>query len=93
MIRLVGLTNSAAPYEDAPVTLNQLRIGQSAIVRDVSGDDAIAMRLLEMGLTEGEPIRLIGAAPLGDPLEYELRGYRLSLRKAEAERVQIEGVA
>ncbi len=75
------------------MTLNQLRIGETATVRDVSGDDAIAIRLLEMGLTEGEAIRLIGAAPLGDPLEFELRGYRLSLRLSEARRVEIEGPA
>lgn len=45
------------------------------------------MRLMEMGILEGEAIAMIGVAPLGDPLEYEIRGYRLSLRKAEAERV------
>jgi ferrous iron transport protein A len=71
-------------------TLNELTVGQSARIRDVVGDDAIAVRLMEMGLTEGEPIELLGAAPLGDPLEFSLRGYRLSLRKSEAARVQID---
>ena len=47
------------------------------------------MRLLEMGLTDGESIRSLGAAPLGDPLEFEVRGYRISLRINEARRVQI----
>jgi len=47
------------------------------------------MRLLEMGLIPGTTITLVGKAPLGDPLEYELRGYRLSLRKTEAQRVAI----
>jgi ferrous iron transport protein A len=48
------------------------------------------MRLLEMGVVEGEEIECLGAAPLGDPLEFFLRGYRLSLRIAEARRVVID---
>ena len=57
---------------------------------DVAGDDDVALRLLEMGLTPGTAVRLIGRAPLGDPLEFELRGYRLSLRRTEAARVAVE---
>lgn len=72
-------------------TLNDLRdVGQSGRITDVTGDDAVAVRLMEMGLTDGEEIELIGFAPLGDPVEFRIRGYRLSLRKAEAERVTIE---
>lgn len=71
-------------------TLNELPLGATATIRDVTGDDAIAVRLMEMGLTEGESIALIGAAPLGDPLEFSLRGYRLSLRKTEAARVVVD---
>jgi len=72
-------------------TLNDLRqAGQRARILDVTGDDAIAVRLMEMGLTEGADIELIGFAPLGDPIEFLIRGYRLSLRKAEASRVAIE---
>lgn len=74
----------------AKTTLNQLKAGQTGLIREVHGDDGVATRLLEMGLTEGEPITLIGAAPLGDPLEFGLRGYRLSLRLAEAKRVEID---
>ena len=48
------------------------------------GADDVSRRLLEMGVTPGVEIRRLGAAPLGDPLEFELRGYRLSLRKSEA---------
>ena len=70
-------------------TLDQLPEGQAATILDVEGDDAVATRLLEMGLTDGESIRSLGAAPLGDPLEFEVRGYRLSLRIVEARRVQI----
>jgi len=64
--------------------------GQMARVVKVMGSDEIALRLLEMGLTPGAEIRLIGRAPLGDPLEFEVRGYRLSIRKSEAARVEIE---
>ena len=72
-----------------PQTLNQLSEGQTATIVDVDGDDAVAVRLLEMGLTDGESIKSLGAAPLGDPLEFEVRGYRISLRISEARRVQI----
>ena len=72
-------------------TLNDLRQpGQRGRILDVTGDDAVAVRLMEMGLTEGAEIELIGFAPLGDPVEFLIRGYRLSLRKAEASRVMIE---
>lgn len=72
-------------------TLNDLRdLGQCARITDVTGDDAVSVRLMEMGLTDGEEIQLIGFAPLGDPVEFLVRGYRLSLRKAEAARVVIE---
>ncbi|WP_437192735.1 FeoA family protein [Planctomicrobium sp. SH527] len=72
------------------MTLAELnRIGQRATILEISGDDAIATRLMEMGLTDGEEITVIGFAPLGDPVEYAIRGYRLSLRKSEAKRVSI----
>ena len=68
-------------------------IGQRGRIVDIHGNDGIAIRLMEMGLTEGEEIQLLGFAPLGDPIEYQIRGYRLSLRKAEAGRVEIEPLA
>jgi len=71
-------------------TLDGLKLGERARIVDVSGDDGIAIRLMEMGLIDGEEIELLGFAPLGDPIEFELRGYRLSLRKNEARRVTIE---
>jgi len=70
------------------VSLKQ--IGQRGRITDIRGEDGIAIRLMEMGLTEGEEIKLLGFAPLGDPIEYEIRGYRVSLRKTEAQRVEIE---
>ncbi|WP_010581893.1 FeoA family protein [Schlesneria paludicola] len=71
------------------MTLNELRVGQQATIVDVVGTDGISSRLMEMGLTDGETITLVGFAPLGDPIEFLIRGYRLSLRKAEASRVLI----
>lgn len=71
------------------MTLDQLPQGQPAFIVDVSGDDTLAVRLMEMGLIEGESIEMIGRAPLGDPIEYSVRGYRLSLRAKEAQRVMV----
>ncbi|MGE5193789.1 MAG: FeoA family protein [Deltaproteobacteria bacterium] len=70
-------------------TLDMLKPGERARVADIAGDDAVAVRLMEMGLVEGEEIENLGAAPLGDPVEFLIRGYRLSLRLAEARRVQV----
>lgn len=69
--------------------LQELGVGQRAKVVEVEGSDAISVRLLEMGITPGTPVEYIGKAPLGDPLEFQIRGYRLSLRKSEASRVVI----
>ena len=69
--------------------LEQVTIGSTARVADVVGTDSTALRLLEMGLTPGIDVRLVGRAPFGDPLELELRGYRLSIRRQEATRVVV----
>jgi Fe2+ transport system protein FeoA len=71
-------------------TLDTLPIGKSARITEIHGDDAISIRLMEMGLTEGELIQAKSVAPMGDPVEFEIRGYRLSLRINEARRVEIE---
>ncbi len=71
------------------LSLADISPGQSATILEVIGDDAIAVRLMEMGLTDGESIRLIGAAPMGDPLEVSVRGYKLSIRKNEASRISV----
>ena len=68
----------------------ELAVGESGRIIRVVGDDEVGRRLLEMGVTPGIEIRRLGTAPLGDPLEFELRGYRLSLRKAEAEQIEID---
>ncbi len=71
-------------------TLDQLTPGQKAHVKRVGGQGAVRRRLMDMGLVGGVEIELIKAAPMGDPLEYRLRGYHLSLRQAEAKFVEIE---
>lgn len=72
-------------------TLAELTVGATASVASVSGGDEISIRLMEMGLVPGTEFRVLGVAPLGDPLEIEVRGYRLSIRKSEAARVQLAG--
>lgn len=71
-------------------TLADIAVGETVRILDVEGDDAVALRLMEMGLTSDETIQLLGAAPLGDPLEFAVRGYRVSLRRNEAARVLVQ---
>lgn len=71
-------------------TLDQLAPGQSGLVASVAGQGAVLQRLLEMGITEGEPVEVVALAPLGDPMEIRIRGFELSLRKRDAALVGIE---
>jgi len=71
-------------------TLAELEIGQRAIVKDVVGEGRMMVRLLEMGFVPGVSVALVKRAPLGDPLELRLRGYHVSLRRAEAGAVLVE---
>jgi Fe2+ transport system protein FeoA len=70
-------------------TLAELAPGSRARIVSVSGSDTLSARLMEMGLIEGETVEYLGPAPLGDPLEFRVCGYRLSLRQTEARRVQV----
>ena len=70
-------------------TLEQLAIGQRGVIRHIDCDRRTGCRLMEMGLLPGTPIEMVRRAPLGDPLEIRLRGYLLSLRKAEASRIYL----
>ena len=65
-------------------SLATVNIGSTTQVLDISGEDNTSLRLLEMGLTPGVEVTVVGTAPLGDPVELELRGYRLSIRRNEA---------
>lgn len=71
------------------LTLADLSPGSSARVVDVLGEDGLAARIMEMGIIEGELITVVGMAPLGDPMDLVVQGYRLSLRKNEARRVTV----
>ena len=73
--------------------LDQLDLRQRARVRAIEGRGTMSVRLLEMGFVPGAEVTLIKRAPLGDPLELRLRGYHVSLRKAEARLVSIEALA
>ena len=70
-------------------SLATLNIGSTTQVVDISGEDNTSLRLLEMGLTPGVEVTVMSTAPLGDPVELELRGYRLSIRRNEAARVVV----
>jgi ferrous iron transport protein A len=69
--------------------LSELSVGQSARVVSVDATTDSGVRAMEMGLIPGTEVKLVAVAPLGDPLVFELRGYRLSLRRAEAAGVQV----
>ena len=70
-------------------SLATLKIGSTTQVVDISGEDNTSLRLLEMGLTPGVEVTVVSTAPLGDPVELELRGYRLTIRRNEAARVVV----
>jgi Fe2+ transport system protein FeoA len=72
------------------MTLRDLDIGKSGIVETVGGEKALRRRLLEMGITPGTVITVKKAAPMGDPVELLLRGYVLSLRLQDAEKINIK---
>lgn len=65
-------------------TLDQFVVGESGTVKSVSGEGKIKRRLFDMGITPGADVKMRKKAPLGDPIEVTLRGYELTLRKAEA---------
>ncbi len=69
--------------------LSELSPGQDATIVSVDDTGPIGRRLLDLGLLPGTPVRALRHAPLGDPGVYELRGYRLCLRRTESERVQV----
>lgn len=72
------------------MTLDQLPIGQEAVITRVGGQGALRCRLLDMGLIPKTAVRVEKIAPLGDPLELRVRGYSLSLRKEDARNIDVE---
>ena len=72
------------------MTLNELSAGQSAIIRMVGGEGALRQHFLDMGVIPGVEITLIKFAPMGDPIEFRIHGYELTLRVEDAMQIQIE---
>ena len=71
-------------------TLKDARIGQTVKVLKLHGAGALKRRIMDMGITKGVEIYVRKVAPLGDPMELNVRGYELSLRKADAETIEVE---
>ena len=71
-------------------TLKDVAVGDSPIVKKLSGEGALKRRIMDMGVTKGVEIFVRKVAPFGDPIEVTVRGYELSLRKAEAENILVE---
>ena len=71
-------------------TLKQVKVGETVRVVKLRGEGATKRRIMDMGLTKGTDVYVRKVAPLGDPIELTVRGYELSLRKADAEMVEVE---
>ena len=71
-------------------TLREIKIGKSARVVKVHGEGAIRRRIMDMGITKGTEVYIRKVAPLGDPIELSVRGYELSIRKEDAEMIEVE---
>ena len=71
-------------------TLKDLKVGESAKVVKLHGQGAVRRRIMDMGITRGTVVKVRKVAPLGDPFELTVRGYELSIRKADAQMVEIE---
>lgn len=69
-------------------TLREAKIGQTVTVKKLNGEGAVKRRIMDMGITKGVEIYVRRVAPLGDPIEVTVRGYELSLRKADAEMIE-----
>ena len=71
-------------------TLKDVSVGSTVTVKKLEGDGAATRRIMDMGITKGTSVYVRKVAPLGDPIEVTVRGYELSLRKAEAEKIIVE---
>ena len=76
--------------EIALKTLKDIAVGKTATVVKLHGEGAIRRRIMDMGLTKGVLVRVSKLAPLGDPMELTVRGYELSIRRADAEMIEVE---
>ena len=71
-------------------TLNQIKVGHSSKIVRLNGEGAVKRRIMDMGLTKGVEVFVRKLAPLGDPIEVTVRGYELSLRKADAQMIEVQ---
>ncbi len=71
-------------------TLKDVKIGETVTVKRLHGEGAVKRRIMDMGLTRGTEVFVRKVAPLGDPVELTVRGYELSLRRADAEMIEVE---
>ena len=71
-------------------TLKDVKIGETAVIEKLHGEGALKRRIMDMGLTKGTSVYVRKVAPLGDPMELTVRNYELSVRKADAEMIEVE---
>ena len=71
-------------------TLKEVACGQTVTVKKLSGEGPVKRRIMDMGITKGAEVHIRKVAPLGDPIEITVRGYELSLRKADAKMIEVE---
>ena len=71
-------------------TLDQIAAGQTVIVKKIHGQGATRRRIMDMGITKGVEVKVRKLAPLGDPIQLSLRGYELTIRKDDANKIEVE---
>ena len=74
------------------MVLKDVKIGQTVIVKKITGQGPVKRRIMDMGITKGTEVYVRKVAPLGDPIELTIRVYELSLRKADAEMIEVEEI-
>lgn len=72
------------------MTLDEIKMGKNAVVVSISGERSLRRRIMDMGITKNTSVSIKKLAPLGDPIEISVRGYSLSLRKADAKLIEVE---
>ena len=72
------------------MTLGEAKVGSTVVVTRIEGDGAYKRRIMDMGITKGTSLYIRKVAPLGDPVEITVRGYELSIRKGDAESIEVE---
>lgn len=70
--------------------LNEIPVGQTVVVKKITGEGPVKRRIMDMGITKGVDVHVRKVAPLGDPIEVTVRGYELSIRKGDAEMIEVE---